>query len=189
MNAPTEDELLRELGARPGDAELRLVYADWLEERGQAGKAAFLRVQLEMAKLGPDDPRLPMVAIELQRALQQTDAAWRAAVAQLRLENCVFVVPCPARWESLGRTSDPRVRTCGACRRDVHYCTSVDELRRRTAAGDCVVVDVAVPRLLGGPEELLPTAGVVAVPDVPPPLPERERPVGLWGRVKKLFGG
>lgn len=36
----------------PDDDVPRLVYADWLEERGQAERAEFIRVQIELANLG-----------------------------------------------------------------------------------------------------------------------------------------
>src|SRR5262249_23287556 len=38
----------------------RLVYADWLEERGDpesTARAAFIRAQCELARLSPKDPR------------------------------------------------------------------------------------------------------------------------------------
>jgi uncharacterized protein (TIGR02996 family) len=42
----------------PDDRSLPLVYADWLEERGDP-RAEFLRVQAELAKLERRDPRRP----------------------------------------------------------------------------------------------------------------------------------
>jgi uncharacterized protein (TIGR02996 family) len=38
----------------PKDDTSRLVYADWLEENGEADRAEFIRVQCALAKLGPD---------------------------------------------------------------------------------------------------------------------------------------
>lgn len=40
----------------PDDDTPRLVYADWLEEKGQADRAEFIRVQCELAKLPTDPP-------------------------------------------------------------------------------------------------------------------------------------
>lgn len=44
--------------AQPDDDVARLVYADWLEEHGEAERAAFIRVQCELARIRPEaDPR------------------------------------------------------------------------------------------------------------------------------------
>jgi uncharacterized protein (TIGR02996 family) len=38
----------------PEEDTARLVYADWLDQHGQADRAEFIRVQCALAKLGPD---------------------------------------------------------------------------------------------------------------------------------------
>lgn len=43
--------LFRAILEAPGDDLRRLVYADWLEENGQAGRAEFIRVQVELAAM------------------------------------------------------------------------------------------------------------------------------------------
>ena len=43
--------LLRAILGNPDDDTVRLVYADWLEENGDAARAEFIRVQCELAKL------------------------------------------------------------------------------------------------------------------------------------------
>ncbi len=55
--SPDEDALLNGIAADPAADLPRLVYADWLEERGQDLRAEFIRVQCEIAKLevGPRD--------------------------------------------------------------------------------------------------------------------------------------
>ena len=40
----------------PEDTGLRLVYADWLEEHGDADRAEFIRVQCRLAEIGDDHP-------------------------------------------------------------------------------------------------------------------------------------
>jgi uncharacterized protein (TIGR02996 family) len=47
------DALLRAILAAPGDDTPRLVYADWLTERGEESRAEFIRVQCEVARLAP----------------------------------------------------------------------------------------------------------------------------------------
>ena len=55
--SPDENALLNGIAADPAADLPRLVYADWLEERGQDLRAEFIRVQCEISKLevGPRD--------------------------------------------------------------------------------------------------------------------------------------
>lgn len=50
---PTYAALLAAVVARPEDDAPRLIMADWLEENGDEARAEFIRVQCELAKLGP----------------------------------------------------------------------------------------------------------------------------------------
>src|SRR5262249_23168737 len=50
-------EFLQTIIQNPEDDAPRLVYADWLEEHGDADRAEFIRVQCEIAKLDKSDPR------------------------------------------------------------------------------------------------------------------------------------
>src|SRR5436190_2015217 len=52
----TEDAFLDALLADPSDFETRLIFADWLEERGDP-RGEFLRVQTELARWVPDHRR------------------------------------------------------------------------------------------------------------------------------------
>jgi uncharacterized protein (TIGR02996 family) len=55
---PTDDDaFLRAIGAAPADDAPRLVYADWLDDRGDAARAEFIRVQCELARPGGDRAR------------------------------------------------------------------------------------------------------------------------------------
>jgi uncharacterized protein (TIGR02996 family) len=53
----THDALLQAIIGSPHDDGLRLVYADFLEENGQPDRAAFIRVQIELANLPQADER------------------------------------------------------------------------------------------------------------------------------------
>jgi uncharacterized protein (TIGR02996 family) len=53
----TEQELLAAIWARPLEDAPRLIYADWLDERGDAPRAEFVRVQVEAARLSKWDDR------------------------------------------------------------------------------------------------------------------------------------
>lgn len=48
--SPDGDALLAAIRADPDDDTVRLVYADWLDERGEAERAEFIRVQCELAR-------------------------------------------------------------------------------------------------------------------------------------------
>ncbi len=49
---PTAAGLLRAILHEPDSDELRLVYADWLEEHGPPARAEFIRCQIELARQG-----------------------------------------------------------------------------------------------------------------------------------------
>jgi uncharacterized protein (TIGR02996 family) len=49
---PEYAALLRAICAEPDDDTPRLVAADWLEEHGDPDRAAFIRIQVELARLG-----------------------------------------------------------------------------------------------------------------------------------------
>ena len=51
MDHPEYSALLRAICADPDDDTPRLVVADWLEEHGDADRAAFIRIQVELARL------------------------------------------------------------------------------------------------------------------------------------------
>ena len=48
---PQEQALLQAVLDDPEDDGIRLIYADWLEEHGRAERAAFIRAQIEDARL------------------------------------------------------------------------------------------------------------------------------------------
>ena len=55
----------------------RLIYADWLEERGDP-RAEFIRVQCELAKLQPYHERYAELHPREQELLDQYEAQWRS---------------------------------------------------------------------------------------------------------------
>jgi uncharacterized protein (TIGR02996 family) len=78
----THDEaFLQAIREAPDDDGPRLVYADWLDEHGQAERAEFIRVQCEQARDGADSPR---AAALLQRARELLQAHWEEWVGPLR---------------------------------------------------------------------------------------------------------
>jgi RNA polymerase sigma factor (sigma-70 family) len=70
------DAFLQAIHQDPEDNTHRLVLADWLDENGQSERAEFIRTQVELARLSPDDPRHPELAACEQQLLARYEAAW-----------------------------------------------------------------------------------------------------------------
>jgi uncharacterized protein (TIGR02996 family) len=76
----TDDQLalLRTIREYP-DADLpRLVYADWLEERGDPDRAEFLRLQIERNARIPDDPDARGIGWREYQLLLAHELRWKA---------------------------------------------------------------------------------------------------------------
>jgi uncharacterized protein (TIGR02996 family) len=71
-----EDALLAAITAAPDDDAPRLVYADWLEERGADAKAEYLRAVVKLMH-PPEDPEVVTRCLALAPEL---DAHWRQRV-------------------------------------------------------------------------------------------------------------
>jgi uncharacterized protein (TIGR02996 family) len=69
------DAFLRGILENPDDDSPRLVYADWLEERADP-RAEFIRVQCELAKLPPDDPKWDALEQREWDLLRSHEAEW-----------------------------------------------------------------------------------------------------------------
>src|SRR5262249_42576320 len=70
---------LQAIAEAPGDDAPRLVYADWLEDRGADDRAEFIRLQCELAKMDEDDPRRPGLAGRQRVLLAKHGKAWTEA--------------------------------------------------------------------------------------------------------------
>src|SRR5262245_51944936 len=71
----SEQSLLSEVAAHPDDDAPRLVYADWLEARGDA-RREFIRLQRELVRMDEDDERRHLLQ-EREAALHaEHGAAW-----------------------------------------------------------------------------------------------------------------
>jgi uncharacterized protein (TIGR02996 family) len=139
---PIEEALIRAIEDR--DEASRLVYADWLEERGDATRAEFLRVQDTLA-IGTDVERARHDRRLLELATT-IDVHWRARIAQPAIERCSFELECPKRWSELATTDHDGVRFCNACEKNVHYCVSVAEAKAHARNGSCVALDLTSAR-------------------------------------------
>jgi uncharacterized protein (TIGR02996 family) len=148
----TEDDrgFLRAILTDPDDPTHRLVYADWLEERGDP-RGEFLRLELQIAALPAEDKKRAPLAKRLDELRGTVDPNWLALLDRPKIENCSlhFAFRCPKKWEKLKLTDDQTVRYCTTCKKQVHYCDSVNEAYTHATLGHCVAVDTRVPRTPG----------------------------------------
>ena len=78
-NPPPRSEreaFLADVIEHPEDDAPRLVYADWLEDHGDADRAAFIRLQCELAKLEEWDARRPELERRQKRLLRLYASEW-----------------------------------------------------------------------------------------------------------------
>src|SRR5262245_7926962 len=73
---------LEAIQADPDADGPRLVFADWLQERGDP-RGEFVRLQVELARLADDDPRRPELAVREQRLLAHHASAWLDELPEL----------------------------------------------------------------------------------------------------------
>lgn len=162
-NAFTTEEqaFLDEILNSPGDDQVRLVYADWLEERGD-DRSRYVRAEVEFSQLAPDHAYYDEYQSALRTLQLDFDRAWVVLLARSPIENCPidFEFQCPKRWDKLAPTEEQFVRYCTECHRNVYHCQSIPEARLKSFLGECIAVDsslarepddLAAPMLLGRP--------------------------------------
>lgn len=72
----SDQGLLQTIFEQPDDDTARLIYADWLEDQGEAERAEFIRVQCELARLPEDDDRLPGLEQRETELLEKHEKKW-----------------------------------------------------------------------------------------------------------------
>src|SRR5262245_21922985 len=162
-----ETGFLRAILDDPSDHTSRLVYSDWLLERGDTesiAKAELLRLTVELATGQVDPARRVACRQRLQELAADLDTDWLPVVSQLAIENCAakraqheleavrpirFDFPCDRQWADLEPTDDAGVRFCDACKEQVHYCDTIIAAREHAWAGHCIAVDLGVIRREG----------------------------------------
>jgi uncharacterized protein (TIGR02996 family) len=120
-------DFIRAILAAPDDDALRLVYADWLEERGDR-KGEYLRLEAALAS-----DKGTAAQRELRRRLDALrkviDPGWQALLDRTPLGNCrsrgragplPYSLNCPGKWERLQLTENSTVRWCDTCRQQAY---------------------------------------------------------------------
>jgi uncharacterized protein (TIGR02996 family) len=122
-----EQQFLVTLRSRPSDEEARMVYADWLEERGRSADASFVR--------GVE--KYP----ETQTLVSTSALDWRAITCRERAE--CGRRDCPRTWDTFAPSStDERLRQCNPCHKTVRYCADRAEQRACAARGERTILDL-----------------------------------------------
>lgn len=131
-NDETEQRFLVALRANPGDAETRMVYADWLEGHGKNAKAQLVRLREHL------DTFMHRSATELD---------WRVVAVRTPIERCARD-RCPGGWDALAPFGDGDfVRRCDTCQLQVRYCGDRSEAQAAGYDGVPVVFDAALDRV------------------------------------------
>lgn len=135
----------------PADPAPRLVYADWLEEQGDAtslAQAEYLRVECALDAPPAKDPARRKFSARLRHLQAAVGDDWWRALDAARVEECAtFAFRCPRWWDTLQSTAQESVRHCTECGQDVYYCRNAAEGQHHAAAGHCVAVDIRAVRL------------------------------------------
>jgi uncharacterized protein (TIGR02996 family) len=71
----TENDFLQEILANPDDDGPRLIFADWLEERGDP-RGEFIRVQIALANLPEDDPGRGKLLLRQRKLWKAHEDQW-----------------------------------------------------------------------------------------------------------------
>jgi uncharacterized protein (TIGR02996 family) len=146
-----DEAFIQDILEHPEDPSLRLIYADWLDERDDP-RGQFLRLDVELAGVPRKEKKQRRQLGERLRQMREgIDRTWLARLDRTAVENCElqFDFECPKRWEKLTTTADPAVRFCDSCQQNVYHCGSVEQAERHAWAGHCVAVDSRTRRKPG----------------------------------------
>ena len=83
MPATHDEAFLEDICAHPDDDATRLIYADWLDDRGDAARAEFIRVQVERRKKSAEDGHYQDLLTREEALIQENEAGWRAELPAL----------------------------------------------------------------------------------------------------------
>ena len=117
-----------------------LVYADWLEERGDYVRAEYLRLAVELSQLSIKlriegnpytSPYIEPIArnrIRMRELCSAISPGWLAQIHQGQIARCDFKTRkkrgCPKEWARLSETDDPVLRRCEVCGENVRFCVT-----------------------------------------------------------------
>jgi uncharacterized protein (TIGR02996 family) len=150
MSAPlTNDDraFIRAILDNPEELTTWLVYADWLDDRGDP-RSEFLRLSVERKRSGQNGDDVEELETRLAVLRAALDPNWILAFDSARLANCRgsdWGYACPLKWDQLSPTDEPDIRICHSCKSPVFYCHTADEARQFSSCGQCVALSTRVP--------------------------------------------
>jgi uncharacterized protein (TIGR02996 family) len=74
---------LEDITENPDDDAPRLIYADWLDDNGQADRAEFIRLQCALARLSEDDPNKQELQTREKALLLDHERDWLGALGSV----------------------------------------------------------------------------------------------------------
>jgi uncharacterized protein (TIGR02996 family) len=92
---------LADIVAHPADDAPRLVYADWLEDHGEAGRAEFIRLQCELARMRPAE-----WCVREGDDYCRASSRWKCRRCALRRRERELLIGSPVAWGANGWFSD-----------------------------------------------------------------------------------
>jgi uncharacterized protein (TIGR02996 family) len=139
---PEDRAFLRRILDHPEERMTWLAYADWLDERGYAQRAEYLRLTVECGELPTGNPDRSQREARLTALQVELDPNWAMMFDTPQIGNCRvrWEFACPLSWENLAATDTPEIRFCLACRRPVFYCHSMGDAEQFASAGECVAI-------------------------------------------------
>jgi uncharacterized protein (TIGR02996 family) len=185
-----DSDFLRKLLENPADDTVRLVYADWLEERDDPEsrtKAQFLRLAVRLNEPKRSPRWRAARRKEMQPLAAKLPTDWLAVVSRLSIDYCgskveaanrfdflrqQFEFVCDQDWAAMTPTGDAAVRLCEGCQQNVHYCGTITEARKQAERGHCVAVDLGIIRR---ENDLSPPVMMLGLPSLEFMNRERER--------------
>ncbi|QEL21061.1 TIGR02996 domain-containing protein [Limnoglobus roseus] len=84
---PNEQAFFRAMEAVHTDDTPRLVYADWLEERGDVDRATFIRLQIEASRCGSDPGRKHLLEKQADQLLRKHYRRWTAGLPEWAMQG------------------------------------------------------------------------------------------------------
>ena len=129
MELSAEEKIfLKEIESNLDDDSARLVYADWLEERGDP-RGEYLRLEYELISGDGTTDELSVTVERINRLNQSIAPDWLALVSRAAIEGChanyLETRKCVGRWRKLQKTDQPTIRACHNCGNAVHFCTDL----------------------------------------------------------------
>lgn len=133
MNLSHEEiSFLKQIESDLGDDSSRLVYADWLEERGDV-RAEYLRLDVQITSDDDSTADTPDSITRIEELTETIDPDWLAVVSRSPIEGChshlIQNRGCPQIWRALHKTDTPTIRVCETCKSPVHFCTKTSNAK------------------------------------------------------------